>query len=372
MPSSEQIQLSMKTGEDPEENFAQELSSLKHDLASANVSDQEQGLRSFERISQSGTDQEKKRAFLEILELFEQAYQGNDQLDALEKLLPYFSSDEWEPIIEKYISHYLKLPAEEILRVWKMSHVVEQRASVIVINLMAAKVLEKARPGISETLYREFGIACFARYPEELLIKQFDERDDIERSYGLILNPRADSNGAFYTDRELWSKLLDDLEGKVCLRVAESSGGVALPMTLARVYSHYRPSSKVGHKIGFLIGGGHGTVSNVTLDERPEVRDISRSGLVAGNYKRIGEYFEKDAVIILNSCLTGNENGIAQVLSEEYGFHVIGATVPTQIKTLTVSWKEGDHVQIEPTYADDTDDERVLRAYKDGQVTATL
>lgn len=371
MASPEQTHQSVKTVEDPEGSFGQELHSLKQDIASKDISVQEHGLRSFEKISQSGTDQEKKQAFLEILELFEQNYQGDDQLDALEKLLPYFSSDEWEPIIEKYISHYFKLPAEEILRVWKMSHIVEQRASVIAINLVAAKLLEKARPGISETLHREFGIACFGRYPEDLLIKQFDERNDTERKYGLILNTRADSNGAFYTDRELWSKLLADLQGKICLRVAESSGGIALPMTLARVYTHYQPSSKVGHKIAFLIGGGHGTVSNITLDERPDVRDISLSDLFAGSYKRIGEYFEKDAMIILNSCFTGNENGMAQVLSEEYGLHVIGPTSPTQIKTLAVSWKDGEHVQIEPSYADDTDDEKVLRAYKDGQAATS-
>lgn len=92
MASPEQIHRSVGTVEDPEGHFAQELHSLKQDIASKDVSAQENGLRSFEKISQSGTDQEKKRAFLEILELFEQNYLGDDQIDALEKLLPYFQA----------------------------------------------------------------------------------------------------------------------------------------------------------------------------------------------------------------------------------------------------------------------------------------
>lgn len=63
-------------------------------------------------------------------------------------------------------------------------------------NIAAIIHLEQQRPGISQVLSGpEFGILNFARWPEEMLLAQYDQRDETGREYGLVTAATADRRG---------------------------------------------------------------------------------------------------------------------------------------------------------------------------------
>ncbi len=78
-------------------------------------------------------------------------------------------------------------------------------------NLPSLANLEAQRHGIGKVLQEEFGINDFARYPEELLIEQYDTRNRSDLPYGVIINPWYDHNGAFYGNTGVWQILFKAL-----------------------------------------------------------------------------------------------------------------------------------------------------------------
>src|SRR5581483_3750456 len=76
--------------------------------------------------------------------------------------------------------------------------------------------LEKNHPGITKELSDSFGIFDFARYPDEVLIEQFEDLkkpdDQRKKPHALIAYPRYDWNGSFYFDREIFQNFYRNLK----------------------------------------------------------------------------------------------------------------------------------------------------------------
>lgn len=214
---------------------------------------------------------------------------------------------------------------------WRTSTDREDMHHAITRNFMSVFELESQRPGIASALNKEFGISCFGRYPKNLLIAQYDNKDKKEEPYGVIINAKEDYNGAFYGNVNTYNKLFAQLQNRQKIRVFE----VESPLDIVRVLNQGR--HKYG-KISFAIIGGHGTEKSVWFgrdfsSRKPSLRqeDLKRKGASA-----LTLAFVENPTIILNSCSTGALGGIGEDMSN-LGATIIAPPTPAAIKDIDVS-----------------------------------
>lgn len=231
---------------------------------------------------------------------------------------------------------------------------------VMRLNLEAITELEYQRPGISGVLSSEFGIKDFGRYPVDLLVKQYDERDNTALPFGIILNPVSDWNGAFYHDAKLFEPLAQQLGERCAVRVIESGSKEDAVMKLLKLRRKY------GRKSAFGLIGGHGTQGTINLGEGYLViKDLTEAylkppvflgrkaaGAARGNYwaqrtvrpQSIARYiFEDNAPVALQSCSTGKISGIGQRASN-IGLRIYAPREATSMSTFAPVFDENEKV----------------------------
>jgi hypothetical protein len=86
------------------------------------------------------------------------------------------------------------------------------------------------------------------------------------------------------------------------------------------------------NKITYLILGAHGW-------ER-SIGDIAYFDLDGKGALRVKDFFVDNPEIILVSCSTGAEKGMAQKLSENYNATVHAPSIPTSLKNISVDFNE--------------------------------
>lgn len=229
-------------------------------------------------------------------------------------------------------------------------------------NLAMIDKLEAQQPGICKILYEEFGIIDFARYPLELLVRQYQERDRTDLPYGIILFPRTDHNGAFAQKPEVLGNLLKQVESRYLLRVIEAGGvnqGLQRLSSLQRRYG----------RISFGIIGGHGTQRSIQFGQGEVHAFTDRTSLkkesgelildAIQNQSRRAQaaarlLFGENAPLVLVSCSTGQEQGIGQRISELKDFSIQAPATDTALRDIEVIYGEnGRIIDIKPTYRDD-------------------
>lgn len=197
------------------------------------------------------------------------------------------------------------------------------------------KVFPEAKGNVCRTLSNEFGIKHFARYPLDILMDMYKERNT-HKPYGLALFPVADHSGAFYLAmrdlRDFYKKLkiLD-----IGIRVYECGSKFGLAKAVAKADRHYGQKNKPS----FIIIAGHGTPDSITFGDPGTEYDASRittentreilhqSDFKEEGTKRMGKFLGEDTEIILFSCSTGVKRGIAQAMSEKYPGYIVTAPV---------------------------------------------
>ncbi|KKQ95383.1 MAG: hypothetical protein UT85_C0017G0011 [Candidatus Levybacteria bacterium GW2011_GWA2_40_16] len=214
-------------------------------------------------------------------------------------------------------------------------------------NLEAIDLLEKERPGITKFLTDEFGIKTFAKYPPELLIRQYDEVGSTDLPYGIVLYPRNDHNGAFYHDRAIFEKLLKQLNGRFAIRVIEAESKYEVARALMKLVKRYSPK----HKISFAIIGGHGREDLIQFGGTDERYVLYSQDLLGRGVRKASEFFEQNPTIILASCWTGAPGGIGQELSEALGAKVIASSARTSIRHINARVEDGQ-VDFDVEYAE--------------------
>ncbi len=290
----------------------------------------------LELIREKGTTEQQQRA----TETAVRAASRIENKQIYGKLITFLLKDQPPEITERGLTmlklelakHHL--PAENILNLWKKSG--PRIEEIVDKNISAIVQLESEKPGICEFLYREFGVADFGRYPVDLLLKQYDEVNNLENPYGVILFPRNDWNGAFYQDNFALGEFFQKLEGEFSLRVFECDGKIGLARALIRLNRKYNPPNKKGHKISLAIVGGHGTENSIRFGGNEERDTLYLKDLMGKGAKRTSEFFEESPTIILISCSTGVDRGIGQKLSKVMGAKVIAPRVPTNIQEIQV------------------------------------
>lgn len=238
-----------------------------------------------------------------------------------------------QELIRPILTRYNLNPAI-IKLLWRNNAKPEDVARYSIENITRIMYLEHERPGIAKFLYDHYGIAIFARYPEKMLIRQYDTHDDKTHPYGIALYTRDDHNGAFYHGALALAPLHLVLKKYgYDFRIAECSQTKDM-VTFVNRFRH-----KYG-KIAFAMLAGHGADDGKKIhfghkyskEEREThgnrrnpfliLNEFKRGLTSRGNLPRLSAKptplqlaFVDNPTIIFYSCSTGKSDGIAQEVS---------------------------------------------------------
>jgi hypothetical protein len=242
-------------------------------------------------------------------------------------------------------------------------------------NFLFAGVLEDKEPGICKELYDQFGIIAYGRYHVSFLLDQYEHRDDYRSPYGVIIYPRADHNGAFFSTSKGIDQLNNDLTKKgYRLRVYETGSKPDLYRTLVKAVRRY---GRNGHNpIQFVIIGSHGSftghlinlgVKGISSDLHSiDIQTIKSSQKYKKVIERLKQVLADDAQIVLNFCYSiSDEDNIVRRISELFNTTVIGPTVATGIGDIRVKFNRQDKPKIIVDYAEGDHVRRYFRANKE-------
>lgn len=214
-------------------------------------------------------------------------------------------------------------------------------------NLSALLELESQRHGVGRVLQQEFGINDFARYPHDLLIAQYDQRNIKDNlPHGVIVYGAEDYNGASYSNAIQLESLFNQLQGKCRIRVWEVKNLPGIVRVLNKSRHEYG-------KISFAIVNAHGTPENIRFGGDDSIRnkldktDIARSGIDS-----LKLAFIDNPTVILNSCSTGQLGGIGQEISK-IGANIIAPIAPTNLDSIRVSILDDGSMNFDVKYRKD-------------------
>ena len=229
----------------------------------------------------------------------------------------------------------------ELVSAWAMSG--PNPAAQIRKNIEALNSLEQAEPGIIHYLVSECGVRDVARYPTDLLLNQFRQRDDLTTPYGLIVYPRADWNGAFNFGHAALSQIQSEVGGQFLIRIVECDTKMGIARRLIGFNKKYG-------KVSFGVLAGHGSPVSIAMGEGGDplaslrIRDFRGDGV-----KRIHQYFMPGAELTLLSCSTGFEGGIGERLSQITDTRLTAPVQPSNITSFHARISDG-RVHFQPEY----------------------
>ncbi|MFM2330675.1 MAG: hypothetical protein RLZZ26_182 [Candidatus Parcubacteria bacterium] len=237
------------------------------------------------------------------------------------------------------------------------------------LNIRTALYLERRKPGVAKQLFDDFGIANFARYDEEMLLRQA-EMSEVSTPYGVIIYPEADWNGAFFNTMAPLARAAEQLRGGgIETRIIEAGSQKELARCLLSLDKRYAPD---GHKISFAIIGGHGSEHSIALGNTADIppplpdeqegdlikrhpRDsgtFTTSDILSGKGIRRGarELFVDKAPVVLVSCSTGVAGGIGETASAAVDWDITGPDRPTNVDKINVTFRKPGEPSFEVVY----------------------
>lgn len=306
-----------------------------------------------------GSDQQVKNA-IEILHRVTYKYVEDRRFV---RLFPLFFSKNKNPEVEKDLENWgtcmiyvalrrMRLPIVAFMKAWEISGKPEKFFENIGQNLAVMLELNENNKDICQSLYKEFGIMDFGRYPASLLLQQYKDKDDLSRPYGVIMYPRNDWNGAFYQNQNVFKKLFQETQGELNLRITECESKIDIARALIKLDKKYNTEDKEGHKISLLILGGHGEKNIIQFGGNDAKHRLTIEDLAGKGVQRTSQFFEENPTIILASCSTGAEKGIGQGLSRMLGAKVVAPKVPTRLESLHASKKPGVKFRFNARFAE--------------------
>lgn len=237
-------------------------------------------------------------------------------------------------------------------------------------NLKKMRDLEAQRPGICKELHERFSIKNFARYPNSLLLAQYDHRDDVDTPYGIMITAAHDYKGAFYYAQDsvagFYSKLADL---GYALRVYEAERPLSVPRRIIESATKYgKPDFGVlnahGNPAEMRVGGG-------------EKEDITKGDIKRLPIENMAKYMSVGMEWVLLSCSTGRSirhrffrravPSIAQTLSGKLpSQQFVAPTRDVSVEALVPILDKDGRIHIKPTFKEPNNEEqhdpRIFRA----------
>jgi len=238
--------------------------------------------------------------------------------------------------LDNYLEKY-GIDVESVKTPWELYQSVDYyKYNNIERNINKIEELESERPGIVKSLFKEFGICEFQRYPTEVLLKQFDTKDQ-DYPYGVVLFTNDDWNDAFDSNTEIIESMFKQMDDKLIMRVAEFQSKLGVLKRIASFNKKYGEKNK----ISYLMLGAHGY--------KKGFGDVYYNDLDGQGVGRVKDFFVNKPEIILVSCSTGEDDGIAQKISKTYEATVHAPTTQTKLKNVLIDFdlKNKPHFKVE-------------------------
>lgn len=219
-------------------------------------------------------------------------------------------------------------------------------------NISKILGLENYHTGTTQILSQDYGILEFRRYPDSVLVRQYEERES-SLPYGLIILPRADHNDSFATDTHIWNKMNNELKQ---LGFTQRFIEVRSKMDVARrlVQLDKAFSSKAG-KIKFVIIGGHGSPTSIHLGFGLHSRHAIKTGDVFDTgFIRTQTFLDDKAPIVLLSCSTGADvpsGSISSTLSKSLNRKVFAPDKDTGVNSIVPRLLPDGNIAFDVKYA---------------------
>jgi len=243
-----------------------------------------------------------------------------------------------------------------LLGVWKDNQQVLLDSNELPIRRICE--LEERIPGSARILYNKFGILNFHRYPLELLVEQYINRENMNAQYGVIIYPLVDNVGVFAKgEGEMFDHLYRDLQGTYMVRACECGTKFDVVRMLMNLDKKYG----IKQKIQFMIIGGHGTKDSIYFGGSNSNHQLKTGDLKHQKARHLSSCFVENPSIILHSCETGLEDGIAQEISQLLHGEVIAPDSSTTFRSVGVSFGEDHKPLFEVSFR-----EGLTKKYKNG------
>lgn len=183
------------------------------------------------------------------------------------------------------------------------------------------------RPDSPRLLYERFGIRNFGRYGAGALLRQLEaeEAGKLADYLTLVVSARDDWNGGLGSvDRIIRNEAQTTHPGaSEQMVVVEAASSVELLRRLVSVARRFKAIDR-------LLVAAHGSQSSIDFGDDKLTIDSVQSSIAATRLtdRRI---LAEDGEIILKSCSTGKEGGIAQTIARQVGLQVTASAVDSAV-----------------------------------------
>lgn len=271
------------------------------------------------------------------------------------------------------------LPFEAVVEQWKKNtyhpDYKKDYDLAVVKNIKNILLLEETSLGATEALYEKFFIANFGKFPVEVLRHQFEEMDNSNLPYGVVLEAAADYNGTTleYNSLVTLKNVSDSLKGRFAMRIFEIESRTDLARSFLSCEQRY--GNGAGHpdnKIEFLIVDAHSNEDGFQLgkeDDSSGQQVLETVDFLEGEgiQRSIPRFLKENATIILLGCNTaaGDEN-IAQRISN-YGTIVYAHNNGIVGADISADVNEQNEIKFSVTYNEDEDRKALATVYRNGE-----
>lgn len=344
-------------------------------------------LEELGRISSSSKD--KKRYVMEIIlgNHLAEISEMEQSCELLAGMVPRFMDnidfrigsfrDGGEPI--DHILEYLSKKTgtfnfSSYIPIWK-NRIKYQIMPVKTIGLDIQRVLELEieQPGISKVLISEFGLENLGRYPRELLLEQVENEGE-DLPYGVIASSKVDFNNALHANSQTMLRLLKDMKrlGRT-MRIVEFNGNIDLYRSLSELHKKYGDHNRM--EFGLLEAHGNPSLIRTGGEDRVannKINSFSVGGFDERSKKAFAEmrnFFITNATIILDSCSTGDTEGVGRFISDSMDIRVIAPTGNAAASRIDVI--NGEGLEFDVDFGDSSEGPVGTSVFENGKLVAT-
>ncbi len=265
-----------------------------------------------------------------------------------------FSNDDYikrHKLLEDILGGFGITDAWACERTW--SHTTKDKRYVPDVgkNLVYIAELEQAMPSGPKLLHDFYGIRGFARYPQYVLNRQLEIHGKADKPYGVVVSALDDQNGALKQPSNVyWDKQLAE---HYDVRVLEAGSAPEIARRMLAMDKLYGAAQK----ISFAVVHAHGEHDKFYLGSIYFTQMAALS--IRNRFDSSRRFFTKNPTILMMSCSTGKEQGIAQKLSRDLEATVIGPDGDSGLKNVSVV-VSGNQIKLEPEYVTHKNEEDIF------------
>jgi hypothetical protein len=182
--------------------------------------------------------------------------------------------------------------------------------------------LESVHPGGTKYLQEKYNITLLHRYPMELLLKLCKLKNIENQEVILMITEKRDHNLAFLSNKTKCKEIESGNHINLVYLIYEYGNEEDLKKILKNLI-------RARIKIRFAVIGSHGNRYGFGL--------FNNDSFGESLNERISKLFSEKSILLLNSCSTGSEEGIASAISTKFRVKTLAPTTIGSIYKIKIS-----------------------------------